>query len=83
MNLGAHIPDPDQLSAMLAGLAAFSAVVAASWPYVFRDTLSERMRKVEGERERIRQRERTRLNAEKSKVSLRTEPRRFFQAIVS
>ncbi|APG85576.1 components of type IV pilus TadC [Sinorhizobium americanum CCGM7] len=82
MNLGAHIPDPDQLSAMLAGLAAFSAVVAVSWPYVFRDTLAERMRKVEGERERIRQRERTRLNAEKSKVSLRVEPRRFFQAIV-
>ncbi|ASY72090.1 type II secretion system protein [Sinorhizobium fredii USDA 205] len=82
MNLFAHIPDPDQLSAMLAGLAAFSAVVAVSWPYVFRDTLAERMRKVESERESIRQRERTRLNVEKSKVSLRAEPKRFFQAIV-
>ncbi len=82
MTLGAHIPDPDQLAAMLAGIAAFCAVVAVSWPYIFRDTLAERMRKVESERERIRQRERTRLNAEKSKVSLRAEPKRFFQAIV-
>ncbi|MCA1491300.1 type II secretion system F family protein [Ensifer sp. NBAIM29] len=82
MNLGAHIPDPEQLSAMMAGFAAFSAVVAVSWPYIFRDTLAERMRKVESERERIRMRERTRLNAEKSKVSLRAEPKRFYKAIV-
>ncbi len=39
------------------------------------------MRRVEGERERIRQRERARLE-EKSKVSLRVEPKRLFQAIV-
>ncbi|MCG5478913.1 type II secretion system F family protein [Sinorhizobium alkalisoli] len=82
MNLGAHIPDPEQLSATMAGFAAFSAVVAVSWPYIFRDTLAERMRKVESERERIRMRERTRLNAEKSKVSLRAEPKRFYKAIV-
>ncbi|QFI70404.1 type II secretion system F family protein [Sinorhizobium alkalisoli] len=82
MNLGAHIPDPEQLSATMAGFAAFSAVVAISWPYIFRDTLAERMRKVESERERIRMRERTRLNAEKSKVSLRAEPKRFYKAIV-
>ncbi|OHV79779.1 type II secretion system F family protein [Ensifer sp. LCM 4579] len=82
MNLGAHIPDPEQLSAMMAGLAAFSAVVAVSWPYIFRDTLAERMRKVESERERIRKRERTRLNAEKSRIPLRAEPKRFYKAIV-
>lgn len=81
MNLGVHIPDPEQLAAMMAGFSAFSAVVVVSWPYVFRDTLSERVRKVEGERERIRQRERARLE-EKSKVSLRVEPKRLFQAIV-
>jgi tight adherence protein C len=82
MSLGAYIPDPDQLSALMAGLSAFSAVVVVSWPYVFRDTLAERMKKVEGERERIRQRERARLDAEKSKVSLRVEPKRLFRAIV-
>ncbi|CAN7634410.1 type II secretion system F family protein [Pararhizobium sp. LjRoot238] len=82
MNLATHIPDPDQFSAMMAGFAAFSAVVAVSWPYIFRDTLAERMRKVEDERERIRQRERTRLIAEKRNVSLRAEPKRLFQTIV-
>lgn len=82
MNIGAHIPDPEQLSAMMAGIAVFSAVVAVSWPYIFRDTLAERMRRVDGERERIRKRERERLNAEKAKVSLRPEPKRFFKAIV-
>ncbi|WEX75058.1 type II secretion system F family protein [Sinorhizobium numidicum] len=82
MNLGAYIPDADQLSAMMAGFAVFSAVVAVSWPYIFRNTLAERMAKVETERERIRQRERSRLNAEKRNVSLRVEPKRLFQAIV-
>ncbi|WEX90766.1 type II secretion system F family protein [Sinorhizobium garamanticum] len=82
MSLVAHIPDPEQLSALMAGLSAFSAVVVVSWPYVFRNTLAERMKKVEGERERIRQRERARLEAGKSKVSLRVEPKRLFQAIV-
>lgn len=82
MNLGAHIPDPEQLSAMMAGIAAFSSILAVSWPYIFRDTLAERMRKVESERERIRKRERTRLNAEKGKVSLRAEPKRLYKAIV-
>ncbi|MCA1408879.1 type II secretion system F family protein [Ensifer sp. IC3342] len=82
MSLVAHIPDPEQLSALMAGLSAFSAVVVVSWPYVFRNTLAERMKKVEGERERIRERERARLEAGKSKVSLRVEPKRLFQAIV-
>ncbi|ASY65499.1 Type II/IV secretion system protein TadC, associated with Flp pilus assembly (plasmid) [Sinorhizobium sojae CCBAU 05684] len=82
MNIGAHIPDPEQLSAMMAGLAVFTAVVSVSWPYIFRDTLAERMRKVESEREGIRKRERSRLNGEKSKVSLRAKPKRLFKAIV-
>jgi len=82
MSLGAYIPDPEQLSALMAGLSAFSAVVVVSWPYVFRNPLAERMKKVESERERIRQRERARLGAEKSKVSLHVQPKRLFQAIV-
>ncbi|WP_026617047.1 type II secretion system F family protein [Ensifer aridi] len=82
MSFGAYIPDLEQLSALMAGLSAFSAVVVVSWPYVFRDTLAERMKKVESERERIRQRERARLDAGKSKVSLRVEPKRLYQAIV-
>lgn len=82
MNISAHIPDPEQISAVMAGIAVFSAVVAVSWPYIFRDALAERMRRIDGERERIRMRERSRLDAEKSNVSLRTEPKRLFKAIV-
>ncbi|WP_324764816.1 type II secretion system F family protein (plasmid) [Sinorhizobium meliloti] len=83
MNLGANIPDPEQLTALMAGLSAFCAVVVVSWPYVFRDTLTDRLKKVEGERERIRQRERSRLGAEKREGSLRVEPKRLFLAIVN
>ncbi|WFU50343.1 type II secretion system F family protein [Sinorhizobium terangae] len=82
MSLGLYIPDPEQLSALMAGLSAFCAVVVVSWPYVFRDTLADRMKKVESERERIRQKERSRLGTEKSAASLRVEPKRLFQAIV-
>lgn len=82
MNISAHIPDPEQISAMMAGIAVFSAVVAVSWPYIFRDTLAERMRRIEGQRERIRMRERSRLDREKGKVSLRPEPKRLFKTIV-
>ncbi|MBP2233892.1 tight adherence protein C [Sinorhizobium kostiense] len=82
MNISAHIPDPEQISAVMAGIAVFSAVVAVSWPYIFRDTLAERMRRIEGQRERIRMRERSRLDREKSKVSLRPEPKRLFKTIV-
>jgi len=82
MNISVHIPDPEQISAMMAGIAVFSAVVAVSWPYIFRDTLAERMRRIDGQRERIRMRERSRLDRERSKVSLRSEPKRLFKAIV-
>ncbi|THK36099.1 type II secretion system F family protein [Ensifer sp. MPMI2T] len=83
MSLRPYIPDPEELSALMAGLSAFCAVVVVSWPYVFRDTLADRMKKVESERERIRQRERSRLGTEKSAASLRVEPKRLFQAIVN
>ncbi|CAN7640852.1 type II secretion system F family protein [Pararhizobium sp. LjRoot255] len=82
MNIAAYIPEPEKLSAMMAAFAAFSSVVAVSWPYMFRDNLAARLHKVEGEQERIRQRERARLNAVKRPVSLRAEPRKLFQEIV-
>jgi tight adherence protein C len=82
MNIAAYIPEPEKLSAMMAAFAAFSAVVAVSWPYMFRDNLAARLHKVEGEQERIRQRERARLNAVNRPVSLRAEPRKLFQEIV-
>ncbi|MCT7374364.1 type II secretion system F family protein [Chelativorans salis] len=82
MNIGSLILEPEKLSALMAAVAAFSAVIVVSWPYLFRNSLAERMRKVEDERERIRKRERERLNAEKRPVSLRSEPKKLFKAIV-
>jgi tight adherence protein C len=74
--------DPARLAAILAAMSVFSAVIVVSWPYLVRDNLAARMRQVEGERERIRIRERIRLAADDSRVSLRSEPKRLFQAIV-
>jgi tight adherence protein C len=82
MDVGSYLPDPEKLSAIMAAFAAFSAVIVVSWPYLFRDGLPARMRKVEGERERIRLRERARLSSEKRPKSLRSEPRKLFKAIV-
>lgn len=70
------------LAAITAALAAFLAVIAVAWPYLFQDGLAERMRKIEGERDRIRKRERAKLNAESQPALLRSEPRKLFKAIV-
>jgi tight adherence protein C len=47
-----------------------------------RDNLSQRMRQVSSERERIRARERAKLEAAKKQATLRTEPKKFFKDIV-
>ncbi|TIO48399.1 MAG: type II secretion system F family protein [Mesorhizobium sp.] len=82
MDISSHIPEPDKLAAVMAAFAAFSSALVVSWPYLFWDSLPQRMRKVESERQRIRKRERERLNAEKHPVSLRAEPRMLFKQIV-
>jgi tight adherence protein C len=82
MDIGSFLPEPEKLAAIAAAMAAFSSVLVVSWPYLFRDSLPARMRKVEGERERIRKRERARLAPEKRRVSLRSEPRKLFKDIV-
>jgi tight adherence protein C len=65
----------------MAALSVFSACMVLLWPYFARDTLALRMREVAAERENIRIRERTRLQAGK-KASLRTEPKKLFKDIV-
>jgi tight adherence protein C len=67
--------------ALMAAMSVFSVSLLVVWPYLARDTLSIRMRQVASERERIRARERARLNA--GKVSLRTEPRKLVKDIVA
>jgi tight adherence protein C len=69
--------------AFCAALAVFSAIVVVAWPYLARDELSTRMRQISSERERIRARERAKLEAQKKQAaSLRMEPKKFFKDIV-
>ena len=82
MSLASYIPEPGQLSALMAAVAAFSSVIVVSWPYLFRDNLARRMAKVENERELLRKQERARLAMQKRLPSLRSEPRKLFKQIV-
>jgi tight adherence protein C len=74
----------DLIVAFMAALSASSALIVVFWPYLAPDTLGTRMRVMVTERDRIRVRERARLNADKIKKwqSLRPEPRRLFKSIV-
>jgi tight adherence protein C len=68
--------------AICAALSVFSAIVVIAWPYLARDELGTRMRQISSERERIRARERAKLEAQKKQTSLRTEPKKFFKDFV-
>ena len=70
------------LIALCAALAVFSAIVVIAWPYLARDELGSRMRAISSERERIRARERAKLEVQKKQASLRVEPKKFFKDIV-
>jgi len=75
--------DSGALTAIMAAIAVFSAILTVTWPYLAGDKLGERVKQVSSERERIRARERARLEAEKGKGSLKTEPKKVFKQIVS
>ncbi|ANY82581.1 type II secretion system protein (plasmid) [Microvirga ossetica] len=72
----------DMLIALSAAVAVVAAVLVVAWPYFVRDHLTERMVQVTNENERIRVRERNRLNAQSKQISLRTEPKRLYKLIV-
>jgi tight adherence protein C len=82
MNLGMTSGLTDLILALSAATSVFAAVLLVTWPYMARDQLSARMAQVASERERIRLRERARLNAQKKSVSLRQEPKKLFKDIV-
>ena len=70
------------LVAFSAAISIFSAILVVSWPYLARDNLDARMKQVSSERERIRARERAKLEAARKKTSLRAEPTKFFKDLV-
>ncbi len=77
--------NPELVIAVSAAIAVFSAVVVVSWPYLVRDNLAGRMRQVANERERIRARERAKMQATQKQSavgSLRREPTKLFKDIV-
>ena len=80
--LEAITENPQTIIALCAALSVFSAIVVVSWPYLARDELGNRMRQVSSERERIRARERAKLEVQKKQASLRAEPKKFFKDIV-
>jgi len=77
--VNAHI---ELLIALSAASSVFLAILVVAWPYLARDQLKVRMAEVASERERIRLRERARLNRSRKHVTLRSEPKKFYQAIV-
>jgi tight adherence protein C len=82
MSLRILTANTELIVAFSAALSAFSAIILVMWPYLARNQLSVRMAGVAAERERIRLRERSRLNTEKRQGSLRSEPRKLFREIV-
>lgn len=85
MNLDIIAANQDLLIAASAALAASSALIVVFWPYLAPDALGTRMRVMVTERDRIRLRERARLNADKGGKkwqSVRPEPKKLFKTIV-
>ena len=82
MDLDLFTDNSQTIIALFAAIAVFSAIVVIAWPYLAPDELASRMRQISSERERIRARERAKLEATKKRASLRTEPKKLFKDIV-
>ena len=79
----AKFHDPKFLTMLLASVAAMATVLTLAMPLLSSNTLSNRMKAVSVEREKIRQRERERLaRGEKEKVSLRQSPKQYMAKVV-
>jgi len=81
-NLLSVVLEPQALLAILASLAVFATVLTIAMPIFQQDELSNRMKSAVIEREKIRQRERERLAAEKKKGSLKNNDSGFMKDMV-
>ncbi len=72
--------DPHNIGAALVAIATFATVLTVALPLVSTDKLDKRMRSVASERERIRAREREKLNT--SAKGLRYEQKAYMKQIV-
>lgn len=70
----------DLIVAFTAAVSVFFASVVVFWPYLVPDVVGSRMRRIAGERETIRVRERGRLSVSKLST-LTTEPKKIFKEV--
>src|ERR1700753_2863381 len=75
------IHDPHFMTMLFAAIAATATVYTLLMPFLAGEGLEQRMKAVASERERIRQRERDRLN-KAEKVSLRQTPKQIVSKVV-
>jgi len=76
------IIEPQNLLAIFAALAVFATILTIAMPVLQRDELSNRMKSVVTEREKIRARERARMAAEQTKGSLKVKNEGWLKQIV-
>ena len=74
-----NLTNPHTIAAILVAIATFATIMTVALPLISGDQLGKRMKSVASERERIRAREREKLNAGKS---LRYEPKAYMKRIV-
>ncbi|SIQ97097.1 MULTISPECIES: type II secretion system F family protein [unclassified Bosea (in: a-proteobacteria)] len=77
-----RITNPQFMLALLVAVAAAATVLTIAIPLTEGQSLQKRMKNVASERDRIRARERERLNRQSDKVSLRQEPKAYMRRIV-
>ena len=77
MNL-ARLTDPHTVAAFLVAVATFATILTIALPLVSGDKLDKRMKSVASERERIRAREREKLNSSRR---IRYEPKAYMKRI--
>jgi tight adherence protein C len=78
----AKLTDLQSLLSMLVAIATMVTILTVAMPLVESDALSQRMKSVATERERIRARARERMSADKGKLSLRHEPKAYMKQMV-
>ena len=78
-----RLHDPKFMTMVLAAVAAVATVLTLTMPLLSPNVLSNRMKAVAIEREKIRQRERERMaRGEKEKISLRQSPKQYMAKVV-
>lgn len=80
--LSDKINDPQFLLAIFLAVAAAAAVLTVGTQFLETDTLGSRMKAVSTERDKIRQREREKMNNRTQKGTLRTEPKAYLRNFV-